>query len=139
MVTIESEKKTTDRLLEWMIQNGAIMPNLYFQYYAVDFRGVCIDTDFNDDEVMVTIPLDMLVTVERAKESDIGRLITESGCKLRSHAYVACFILEEKINRSSFWKPYIDVLPKSYRNVPSQFTEEELSYLRGSLTLEVAC
>ncbi len=133
------------------------MPNLYFEYYAVDYRGVCIDTDFADDEVMVSIPSNLLITVERAKESPIGQAIIKSACRLRSHAFVACFLLEEKLNPNSYFKPYIDILPKSYRSssccwfswsthharthvvrcIPTQFTAEELDYLRGSLTLEV--
>jgi histone-lysine N-methyltransferase SETD3 len=133
---IAEQKVITDRLIEWMLENGAVMPNLYFEYYAVDFRGVCIDTDFADDEIMVSIPPALLVTVEKAKASPIGQKISKSGCRLRSHAYVACMLLEEKLNPNSYWKPYLDVLPASYRCIPTEFTEEELEYLRGSLTLE---
>ena len=119
-----------------MREEGATLPHLYFEYYAVDFRGVCIDSDLADDTILVNIPTNLLMTVEKAKESKIGTQIAASGCRLRSHAYVACYLLQERKDPNSFWKPYIDVLPKSYRNIPTQFTEEELYYLRGSLTLE---
>ena len=44
-------------------------------------------------------------------------------------------LLQEKNNANSFWKPYIDVLPQHYRNMPIFFTQQELSYLKGSFAM----
>lgn len=133
---LQAQIAITDSLLKWMLENGAIMPHLYFKYYAVDFRGVAIDTDFPDDEIMVEIPPALLITVERGKASGIGQAIQQSGIHIRSHAFVACFLLQEKHNPESYWKPYLDVLPKSFRHIPTDFNDEEMEYLRGSLTVE---
>jgi hypothetical protein len=51
------------------------------------------------------------------------------------HASLLCLLwldlLQERHNASSFWKPYMDVLPQHYRSMPIFFTAQELSYLRG--------
>jgi histone-lysine N-methyltransferase SETD3 len=49
---------------------------------------------------------------------------------------LAAFLLQEKSKGTgSFFYPYIDMLPKSYRHMPALFSEEELSHLQGSFSL----
>lgn len=56
---------------------------------------------------------------------------------LSSHTYLATYLLEEKHQgNDSFWKPFIDILPTSYRNMPIFFDDEEKSYLTGSFSLK---
>jgi histone-lysine N-methyltransferase SETD3 len=45
-------------------------------------------------------------------------------------------MLIDKKNPDSFFKPYYDVLPKTLRNMPIFWNEEELQYLTGSFLLE---
>jgi len=40
------------------------------------------------------------------------------------------------IRKNSFWRPYIDVLPKDVSGFPTYFQEEELALLKGSPTLD---
>lgn len=125
------------RLEEWLRAGGARFPDLYLRYYSQDHRGVHAAKDIPKDATVLYVPHSHLMTTELAKTSDIGRRIHQSGCNLRSaHTWLACYLLQERSNPKSFWKPYIDTLPQSYRNMPIYFTAEELAWLKGSFTLE---
>lgn len=50
---------------------------------------------------------------------------------------LAVYLLVEKFTPNSFWKPYLDILPKSYNTV-LYYSYNELEELKGSPTLEVA-
>jgi histone-lysine N-methyltransferase SETD3 len=134
---VQEEKNRTDTLVKWLLDNGCSFPMLYFEYLAVDFRGVATNADIANNEIILKVSPACLLTIEKAKESAIGRRIISAGCRLRStHSYVAAFILEErKKGTDSFWFPYIDILPKSYRHMPVFLDETELKYLTGSLVL----
>lgn len=48
------------------------------------------------------------------------------------HTFLATFLLREKNDPNSFWKPYLDLLPSNYSSMPIFFSDEELSWLEGS-------
>lgn len=50
---------------------------------------------------------------------------------------LAIHLLVEKLSDNQFWKPYINILPKTYNTV-LYFTVSELEELKGSPTLEIA-
>jgi len=107
------------------------------QYYAHDYRGIHAAKDLEDDETIVLIPYRFIMTTEVAKASPIGRAIIQSSCLIRSkHSYLAAYLLgEREKGDSSFWHPYITVLPRDYRNMPINFDEDEKSWLSGSFSL----
>jgi histone-lysine N-methyltransferase SETD3 len=45
--------------------------------------------------------------------------------------------LQEKYKPDSFWKPYLDILPQHYRNMPIFFEDDELKELKGSFTTKM--
>lgn len=62
---------------------NAKFPYLYLQYYDEDYRGVHALARIPNDTVILEVPLKMIMTSEVAKDSDIGKRIINSGCKLR--------------------------------------------------------
>jgi hypothetical protein len=136
--TRADDEAASDALVAWLQANGSKFPLLYFEYIAVDYRGVCINADAADDTILLEVSPECLMTIEVAKASDIGQQIQNSGCSLRStHSYVASFILcEREKGADSFWSPYIDIMPKSYRQMPVFFDEAEMTELKGSLCVE---
>jgi len=126
-----------DALVQWLREGGARFPKLYMKYYSQDYRGVHALTRINNNEQILYVPLKYIMTSEVAKASDIGTQIIESGYELRSkHSYLACYLLRQRsMGTSSFWEPYIRILPVHFRNMPIFFTEDELDWLTGSFTL----
>lgn len=139
------EAKMTDKeqdkfqiFLKWLKEGGVKYPHLYLKYYAVDYRGVHSVRRLNEEQVILEVPHKMIMTSEVAKESDIGQKIIKSGYQVRStHSYLAAYLCQEKHNAGSVWRAYIDTLPQHYRNMPIYFDQDELSFLKGSFTLQM--
>jgi histone-lysine N-methyltransferase SETD3 len=58
-----------------------------------------------------------------AKETEVGKKITANKLDLLSpkHSYLSTFLLREKRNPNSFWRPYLDILPSDYNSFPIFF------------------
>ena len=69
-----------------------------------------------------------------AQATEISQKILKNNIELLSpkHSFLATYILKEKHNPNSFWKPYLDLLPDHYHSMPIFFPESELSWLEGS-------
>ena len=120
---------------EWMKSNGARFPHLTLRRYASDYRGVhavCRHGEITKGKTLLKIPHKILVTVELAKQSAIGKLL-QPLTSLGSQALLAMYLLAEKYKGElSTWKPWLDVLPQSFNTLPMFFNSEELSLLTGS-------
>jgi histone-lysine N-methyltransferase SETD3 len=126
-----------DGMVKWMKDHGAKFPKLYMKYYTEDYRGVHCLTKIPPEDVVLYVPLKIIMTSEVAKSSDIGKKIIASGCEVRSkHSYLAAYLLQEKYNPKSYWKPYLDILPQKYANMPVFFDEPTLGWLKNSMSLQ---
>jgi len=126
-------------LLKWLADGKAKFKDLELKYYTVDYRGVHAKNRMEKDQIILEVPLNLIMTSDKARESNIGQRIHSSGCQLRSsHSWLACMLLEEKAKGDkSFYYPYIATLPQHYRNMPTFFDEEEKKELKGSFTLKM--
>ena len=59
---------------------------------------------------------------------------TRLECKLMFPRFsvIAAFLLDESKNEFSKYKNYLDILPKSFDNIPICFIEQELDLVKGS-------
>ena len=80
------------------------------------------------------IPKSHIITLEMAKASPIGAKMVAAGLNLLSpkHCFLTTYILQERRKESTFWKPYLDILPECYDNFPIFYTEDERQWLKGS-------
>jgi len=71
-----------------------------------------------------------------AYKSPIGRLMYEKGLRQRlispKHSFLGTYLMQERRKEGSLFSPYLDILPKSLRDFPIFFTEEEKEFLDGS-------
>lgn len=127
------------RLVKWMKDGGCKFPKLYMKYYTEDYRGVHTLCHIPADDMVLYVPEKYIMTTEMAKDSAIGKAIRESGYDIRSaHSWLACYLCQEKHDENSFWKPYIDILPDKYSNMPVFFEDFYKKMLVGSYSLEMA-
>ena len=136
-----SKQSTGDKfsdLEQWLIDNGGVFPKLYLKDYGNEVRGCHALNQIYDDEVIVDIPLKCLITVEMGKDTIVGQKVFDSKIELDApkHVYLMIFMLIDRLNPTSFFKPYYDVLPPTLHNMPIFWSKEELKYLQGSHTLE---
>lgn len=69
-----------------------------------------------------------MITLELSKELPLCQLIESKNLRLLSpkHTFLSIYIIIEKKNPKSFWKPFLDVLPVEYTTFPILYTDEEL-------------
>jgi len=125
-------------MLAWLKAGQARFPTLSLKYYSVDYRGVHLNRRVERDTCVLEVPLDMIMTTAKAKQCELGLAISNSRAQVHSsHSWLAAMLLQERANPNSKWKPYIDCLPRHYRNMPLFFDQDELDELKGSLTIEM--
>lgn len=133
----EQDKDKFQIFEKWLLDNGAKFPSLELKDYGDEVRGVHATADIPPDEVIMEIPLKCLITVEMGKDTAVGQKILQSNISLDApkHIFLMLFMLIDRQNPNSFFKPYYDILPKTLHNMPIFWTEEELRYLQGSYLL----
>ncbi|WP_223645696.1 SET domain-containing histone-lysine N-methyltransferase [Corallococcus sp. EGB] len=138
--SLEEESPLKEHLaLQWSRQAGASFPKLRVGHLEGDERGVFAKVPIAPGEEVLRVPRACLVTLEVARASDIGRLIDAHAPGTSEECYLAAFLLQEQEREDSAWKPYLDVLPRSFPHLPLFFDAQELSLLQGSSALrEVA-
>ena len=133
---LNPEEDRFDAMITWLREGQAQFPYLYLQYYDEDYRGVHSLTKIPNNRIILEVPLSHIMTSDVAKASEVGQKIIKSGCELNStHSYLASYLLQEKHNPNSFWKPYIRILPQHYRNMPIFFEGHDLDLLKGSFAI----
>ena len=61
---IEMEKFS--KLFEWLTDHGADYSKLELIFYTADYRGIVAKEDIKADDIVLSVPIDICVTVERA-------------------------------------------------------------------------
>ncbi|XP_069669003.1 SET domain-containing protein 4 [Periplaneta americana] len=114
------------RLTKWMKQHGWT-PTCMLT--PVDFydtgRGLMTKTGIARNQVIMSIPVQLLITPATVAKSEVGRLISrDSGMQL-----LATFLVWEKhLGHHSLWEPYLNSLPSHY-STPLYCSDEELCLL----------
>ena len=83
-----------------MLENGATFPKLKMRYYTENYRGVHALNDINQGDVILYVPLNLLITLEMAFASPIGKLMYEKGLRSRlispKHTFLGTYIMQER-------------------------------------------
>jgi histone-lysine N-methyltransferase SETD3 len=121
------------KLIHWLEQAGATISHLQVVPLGGGERGVRALTGLARNETLLRIPRQCVLTVDDARASEIGRLLDAHARFDDERTYLLAFLLREKERgEDSFWKPFIDVLPKSFPTHPFFFDTHELSLMVGS-------
>ena len=149
----EEEKKNEENIKKYksypsylnfmktLYKMGIYMNKVEINFVSDNYRFCRAKKDIYRNEMLFTIPLKSLITLDTAKESQIGKYFTDKiKNKLYSsrHSLLTVFLLNEmdKGNQSK-WKFYIDFLPSNYSSFPTFFSTKELEYLKGTQFLEI--
>jgi histone-lysine N-methyltransferase SETD3 len=127
-----------ERFVKWLRDGGAKFDKVKMRYYSADYRGVHAKMRVRKNEVLVHIPLNLIITLEMAKEAPIGAKMEKANLRLLSpkHSFLSSYVLQELREKDTKWGPYLDMLPKSTDNFPIFFTKEERKWLIGSPFLQ---
>ena len=137
---IGPRKSYVAAFMEWLEQNGAVVDGV--EITEVGERGGELGLKATKalklGDVTLTIPRKLMMSLDTAKNSEIGRLI-EKDLMLQKMNNVALslHVLLEKTSPASFWEPYINVLPQGYNTV-LYFSPDDFQELKGSPAYEDA-
>jgi histone-lysine N-methyltransferase SETD3 len=121
-------------LLHWLEQAGATISRLEIVSLGGGERGIRALADLTPQETVLRLPRQCFLTVDDARASEIGRLLEAHARFDDVKTYLVAFLLQERERGAdSFWKPYLDVLPKSFPSHPFFFNPDESALLQGSL------
>ena len=136
--TLEKQKVLFSNLIKWLIDYNATFPNLEIKHYNENFRGMVTKSNVYKGKPLISIPQKCIMTTLKAYESESGKELKNSGWDPdSSHTWLALYLIEEKQNPNSFWKPYIDIIPPVYGDFPQFYSKSELSQLKGSFILDM--
>ena len=119
-----------------MAREGSKFDKLKLRFYSDNYRGVHSSQDIKIGEQILFVPKPLLITLEMAYASPIGRLMYEKGLRQRlispKHSFLGTYIMQERRKEQSEFDTYLDILPKSVTEFPVFFSEEERKWLEGS-------
>ena len=126
------------RFEKWLLDNGARFPKLYMRFYSPEVRGVHANEDIPSNEQIVTLPLKVLITEALGQQTEIGRIVHESGVHLTvpNHCQVIIYMLTTRAEGNSFFQPYYDILPENFDNFPIFWEDDLLNRLQGSALVQ---
>jgi histone-lysine N-methyltransferase SETD3 len=126
--------ETLARLVDWLRAGGAVFPSLELRTQDGHQRRAWATRPIASGELVASIPRALIMTGDDARASDVGREIDASGATLEmSQSYLAAWLIRQRRDPDSPWRPYVDALPRAFPRHPSYLREPELELLRGTL------
>mmetsp|Transcript_1430 Transcript_1430/g.2026 ORF Transcript_1430/g.2026 Transcript_1430/m.2026 type:complete len:503 (-) Transcript_1430:138-1646(-) len=96
--------------------------------------GVVAKRTLKRHEPFIRIPRKLMITSTQASQSPLGQvMMKDEAFGTMPNLMLAVHLMFESLNPDSFYRPYLDVLPRQLP-LPLFFTSEELKELKGSST-----
>ena len=125
-----------EALLAWLRAHGASFGKLAVGLHDGE-RGIVAGAPIEKGERVLSVPRPLVLTLGVASASGVGQAIAASlAAADGTDGILAAFLLHERADPRSFWKPYLDMLPASLPTFPLFFEARELDLLRGSSALD---
>ncbi len=122
-----------ENLIRWLERAGATLSQVQVVSLGGGERGIRALAGLAPQETVLRIPRRCVLAVDDARASEIGQLLDAHARFDDERTYLLAFLLRERERgEDSFWKPFIDVLPKSFPTHPFFFDAHEHSLLEGS-------
>lgn len=123
-----------EKFVEWAKSNGAEFDGIEISEFPNYELGLAATKEIKQGEIFIRIPRKMIMSLDNVNASIVPMMsIIES----MSNVKLAFWLIVEKLNPDSFWKPYLDILPDKYSTVMN-FSVAEMQELKGSSALPAA-
>jgi len=127
-----SRKNHIASFTKWFNENGGRAEHVLIDDFGQQGLGLKASSDIKAGELFITVPRKLTISAETARNSELGPLIEKDNIlRVMQNACLVLHVYCEKLNKNSFWKPYLDILPTSY-STTLYFTVEEMQALKGS-------
>lgn len=121
----------------WLIMNGAKLNNIYIKEYSTTERGVHASDDIASNDRVVSIPLKLLIhdgmSIDTIYHHEIQLSQNKGYFKDMRIINVLFYMLQEYLKGdSSFFKPYLNILPENISHFPLFWDKTYMSYLENT-------
>jgi len=124
-----TDKPSFCRLNRWLLANGA---DLHKVYLDPEQRILRTRRKILKGETICTVPPQLFCSTALSRSDSKIVQILEKEMDLGTHSLISIYMLEEMKNKeSTFWQPYIDVLPEVYEDIPIFWSDDEVKELQG--------
>jgi len=146
------ENRKTAALLQWLESNGVyisdksswgvpghslVVANETMDDYEPSGRGLLARREITQGQPLFSIPEELVMTKEKAKKTLGSGLVTDDMDEFIALALL--LIVERGKGDTSFWKPYLDIIPQDEELNPLfRWKDEEKALLKGSPALVAA-
>tara|TARA_B100001063_G_scaffold246986_1_gene289096 strand:- start:5732 stop:6952 length:1221 start_codon:yes stop_codon:yes gene_type:complete len=124
--------KEFNKFVSWLREGGAEFPDVAFQKYKENERGVHAKDNISRGELVIKIPRNLLIHNRlKCKYTD---LIEETKLNVPTENLerITLYMLEHMSDKNSYFTPYFEILPKDLSHIPIFWSEEELENLEAS-------
>ena len=131
----ESDDDKFEIFRAWLQEHGCSYPGLYLKKYTDEVRGVHTEIPIPASSQIVKVPLKLLIHEGMGQKTEVGAICHNNpNCRIivPAHTQVIIYILTTMRDPNHFFRPYYDILPKTFSNFPIFWTDEEIGYLEGS-------
>jgi len=119
------------RFENWLKNNGVVFPKLQIANFTDSTgRGVVTTKKVDENETVISVPKNLLINVDVARSHPTLGPIFED-LHFNDDTILFLFVIYEKENQNSFWRPFYDTLP-SYFTTSLHYTATELMELEGT-------
>ena len=127
--------------MKYLYSQGLFLNKITINFNNESNRCVISTEEIKEKEILLRIPLNALITLDDAQNSDIGKYFNSNLKKMLNgpnHSLLSSFILYEMEKKTnSKWLFYFNFLPSNYNNFPIFFSESELKHLKGTQFLTI--
>ncbi|KAJ2370087.1 hypothetical protein H4S01_000598 [Coemansia sp. RSA 2610] len=126
---MEDNKQRLDRFVAWLRDNGAEMDKVEVRE-SEHGNGVYVKEPIPAEEQYAQIPLRLVVTGRVCREA-LGA--DPAAIRLVGRSLLCAFLIQQRFvaGESSFWHPYISILPHEF-HTPLFFSDTELELLENT-------
>ncbi|PKA52773.1 [Fructose-bisphosphate aldolase]-lysine N-methyltransferase, chloroplastic [Apostasia shenzhenica] len=135
MASAQQDEANLQPFLQWLEANGGQLRGCTIKSCGPNKGfGVFTSTSSSNDGVAMVVPLDLAITPMRVLQdpfmAPICRSMYADG-DVDDRFLIMLFLTIERLRPDSLWKPYLDMLPKTFGN-PLWFKDDELVELKGT-------
>lgn len=129
--------KKFDNFLRWLKENNVDgLQNLTIDSGFEEGNGLRAIKDIEEGKLIAKIPRKIMMTSEDAVKTNLKPWLSQDQMvKTNPSIALTLFLIQELRNPKSFWKHYVDILPRTF-SIPLFYTFDQCCELKGSPALD---
>ncbi|XP_055680235.1 actin-histidine N-methyltransferase [Lutzomyia longipalpis] len=127
----KNRSQCIEAFCNWARENGAEFEGVTISEFPGYGMGLEATKDQEEGAIFIRIPKKMLMGLDNVNTAIAPMMSEMPMIQSMSNIKLAFWLLVEKLNPNSSWKPYLDILPEKYSTVMN-FSVNEMQELKGS-------